>query len=793
MAWIDLLKLDGAGFAWLVDVSFDDFATVAYRWGTSSVHVGSDHYRGRICEGGLSKLTRGFGNENTVQAGMLSLLLNNTDLGVDWLMDRATVASQVFRARFRVKLLLYEVGNVAANQATKTLGTFKCIDFPSRDSANVSLQLSDDTMGFFNEPLVSPTLRDWKDDAGSDVDNCPLHASYGPQPAREWDVPLPLAFGDGRLDCFAADWDHGNDGTDGTPVGDMDGCRAIPVCVTTSTDAVTSDDVQYLWGVYGADVMLGTQKWAEGAGTTIFIPKQYTVPADSTIGVPGDTNTIWEPQKTQTISKDGVDWKLLWVKFNISAYQTWFQLTRNIVVGGAQPNGDIAPTANLVPEAPVAAATDYGKAFAAFAYFQAQGFPFSARTVDSQAQQLAPNVVKDLISYYSKGSSSDIDSTRFATALQMAPLAVSGVVLPHKPLESRFRYSNQPPPSDAITSGQLRQALVDICQSADLDLAMTWDGKLALYSSYFSFADLTATRVSIRETRCAQVQERVPSKGQRWAPYNRVYAVSPDGVPHGPFDNPDATIDWGATLERVLQGKWLQPFQAVNPLYSSTIWYSERRLESVVRPVIRFITDREGLQLDLGDLFNFTWSRGGSSGPYGSGAVFRVESISVDPKSLFVGIEAVWVDDLTTVNPYLIDDEILALRVQSSGGRTATVVDSDATVTFSSGDLVANGVVAKDVLVLGDSTQAINVFTRYRCIRILSVTDATHLELDTADLDFDAGAGVAVADWKILRGKQTYHTAVSDPVNYPSGSAMYGKAASDSDVYGDATAANVLL
>jgi len=804
VAFADVAAQDGIGWAWLLDVSFDNFATVSYRWSTFSCLVGSNQYEARIPQKGLSRLARAFGDENTIRAGDITVSLDNTDYGADWLVDRSTVASQVFRARFKLTLLVYPPGQFSSYQ-TKVCGTFKALTFPSRDRERVTLQLSDDTMGFFADALSSPTIREWIEDAGSNINTNPLFESFGPTPApnSDWDTPMPLAFGQGRLICFPAALDLSSDyvppgeATEGMLNSPMTGFRAIMVCATTSTADVIPTDLRQLWGVFGEDTMMGSSKWADGAGTTISIPKTYTTPHDtpSDIGPRDYTFTIWEPQKTQTLTKDGASWKLLWVKFNVDAYKLWFQASRKISVGGTQTDGSTTAVAYLVPQAPGSVLQSRAKMFGAFSHFQVTGSGFSGRTNTSVAGQTGIDVIRDLISYYSHGSASDVDTTRFDAARQMCPVGVSGILMPQRPVTTRFRYSPQAPPANALTNGHLQQALQDICQSADLDLAMTWDGKIAVFSSYFSFANLTTTRVVIDETRGNNVIERIPSKGQRWSPYNRVYVVDPSGVPHGPFDNPDASVDWGVVLERTLHGKWSYPFAPSEALYTQNVWFSQRRIESLVRPVIQFVTDRDGLQLDLGDLFDFTWSRGGgTSGPYNA-SVFRVESITVDPDTLAVGIEAVWVDDVRSVYPYLLDLEALTVRVASSAGRTVNVMDGDTEHTFSTGDLTTDGVVEGDVLVLLDATQAQNVFTRFRALRITAVLDAVTIETsgDPLPCDFSSPGGANVATWEIRKGALTYPTSSSDPTNYPSDGTMYGKASDDDDRYSDTGDANKLI
>lgn len=798
MAFADTIKLDGIGWVWLVDVSFDNFATVSYRWSDFSCRVGSNNYQARIPERGLSKLQRGFGQENTMQAGTVTMSLENTDFAMDWLVDRATYITQTLRARFRITLLVYPNSSFASYQ-TKVMGTFKCINPPSRDRERVTVQLVDDTMGLFDQVLTSPTIREWRDDVGSTVDTNPLHESFVPIPApnSDWDTPLPLAFGQGgRLNafCAAAAYDYGTLSAN-AQASSMRGMRVIPICATTSAADVTPNDVKYLWGVYGEDVMIGLDKW-EGAGSTIAIPRQFTIPnpsGNSTLFTPG-TYTIWEPMKSQVLTKDGASWRILWVKFDVGLYSSWFQFTRKI---GAGPNGNSSAVGYLVPQAPAAGqySVSDAKQMAAFTHFQVKGWPFSARTSPQTEFQFAPDVVRDLVVYYSRGSASDFDETRYATARQICQVHVNGVVLPQRPVTSRFTYSKSEPPADALSDGQLRRALSDIAQSADLDVAMTWEGKIAVHSSYFTFANLTATRVTLRETDEDAIIESIPSKGERWAPYNSLYVLDPSGTPHGPFDNPHPdAVAWGVKLERTLQGKWRRPFvDSSDATYSRGVWYDDRRVESVVRPVVRFIATRDALQLDLGDLFNFKWTRNGTAGPYNTTAVFRVEGIYVDPEDLIVGIEAVWVDDLTTVKPYLLDLEALTVRVASSAGRIVSVTDSQTELTFSSGDLVAEGVEVGDVVVLMDATQGVNTFSRFRCLRVSEVISVNELRTDDADLDFGAPAGASVATWEIRRGATTYPDSSSDPVNYPSDGDMYGKACGDTDIYSDSSAANLLL
>ncbi len=340
MAFNDLLPLDGVGHTWLLDVSFDDFASVAYRWSTVSVLVSGNQYEARISK--LGKLSRGFGTDGVPRAGTVSLLLENTDFGADWLVsgilgtDDST--ENAMKAHYRLKLALYQRSDPAGTLVTKTMGTFKCQDYPRRDLEVVTLQLIDDIDGLFRDLLVAPTIREWRDDAGSTATECPIHASLGPIPAVDWDVPVQLAFGTQYLKCFPAASQYASI-SQGSVI-------AIPVCATRATADVTTDDVRALRGVYADDVVMGNgdTPWPLWAGVNIGIPKTYTYD--------GESYTIWEPKRTQVLTKNGDTWQLIWVRFVPANYRAWFAIAHPFEVGGAQPDGSTTAQVNVVPYAP---------------------------------------------------------------------------------------------------------------------------------------------------------------------------------------------------------------------------------------------------------------------------------------------------------------------------------------------------------------------------------------------------------------------------------------------------------
>jgi hypothetical protein len=197
--------------------------------------------------------------------------------------------------------------------------------------------------------------------------------------------------------------------------------------------------------------------------------------------------------------------------------------------------------------------------------------------------------------------------------------------------------------------------------------------------------------------------------------------------------------------------------------------------------------------LELGDYFKLTWTRGPSiGGPYAS-TVFKCESITYAPNDDSVEISAVWCDDTQTEQQYLLDDETMLVR--SKGGLTGSADGHDTyTVAFGGTiDLATMGVVAGDILILRDSTQADDVFTRNAAFRITSTTPTTATVTGPTGLPSIPAGAVINADWSIIRGATTYPTAISDPTNYPSGGVMYGKTTDSSGVHSDSTAGNRLI
>ncbi len=73
MSFAQQLELDGRLLWWGLEVSFDDFATVSYRWGTMSTLLLGAQFEERIVS--LSNIQRGFGNNHLPVAAAFSVVV----------------------------------------------------------------------------------------------------------------------------------------------------------------------------------------------------------------------------------------------------------------------------------------------------------------------------------------------------------------------------------------------------------------------------------------------------------------------------------------------------------------------------------------------------------------------------------------------------------------------------------------------------------------------------------------------------------------------------------------------
>ncbi len=805
MSTIDeLLALDGRGLLWLIEVSFDNFATVDYRWSKggsgemptlASINA---YFEERILE--IGNIGRNFGQDHLPVANTTDLVLDNTDFVADWLFFRDTVGSQVFKARFRISLGLTELvdGYHQASVKTKMIGEYVCLDYPRADDRQVFLSLTDDSLGRLADLLVAPSLQDWIDDAGTTASNAVF---VGQDLAAFVDVhaPAPLQFGVGPYS--------------GTPLGIYTAPRAagstvgisnrqtlpILVCATRDSAVISVDDVTSLIGVYRKDV----ENRPDLAGYAMPIPRTTTDHL-------GNVTDIWTPYKTQTITKNGYDWKLLWIAFNTDAYAAWAQLTFTInpidlpptqsashakwpVGPGYKGYGNATSTSTLAPAI-----------FTSFAEFIVEGLCGSGINGKTTKAYNAVDVMRDLAEYYSSMGTAGIDTARFARARLACQMPVRGAIYGDG-VSAASRVSQQLSTNVLPYGiGTLRKAIAELAGSADLDVFVTSAGQVAVVAQGADFLTQTVVPVEIEEEKAKDIQTHIPSSGERWQPYNRIFVTSETGEQLGPADDPDAITEWGRILAKVFPGKWwagltwwIKDIESANQAYADAgnrpfLWRM-RGFEAKVRPILTFTTDLVPLGFELGDYFLFSWTRSGLSTVFAS-SMFRLEGMTIHPQDGSIEVSGVWMGDLQTDQPFLLDNEDLFVRAPGTSYGNLTLTSSSGDITVLGGDLVADGVVPGDLIRLRDTAEAGNEFKRNRDIRISAVIDDLDMTV-SGDLDFGSAGPyvVAAADWSIVRGATTYPSHASDPTNYPNGSAFFGKVSNFAGQFSDATPANKLL
>ncbi len=754
-----IAKTTGVGVAYLVEVSTDRFSTVSYYWGSKAGKLdGTNEADPRLL--GVGALHRALSPAGFA-ASSTSLALDNSDGGLDWLVSRATVESTLLKSKFRISLCVWDVTN-PSDTATKVLGVFVALNYPKRNGARIDIDLADNALSDACELALAPTLQEWLDDSGTNSTNAPFTPIARVVGTTDYNQPAPVAFNT-TVPAPLVGWDA------------TKSYAAVLLCATTDTAAVTTTDV--------TDVEMkvpGLNPRITPSSGWLGLPQTYTKG--------GLSVALWDAKKTQSITKDGKTWKLIWALL-------YLDNIRDYLVAEAF----IAPLTITVNNGytTVTVTRDFVDEVLVNAQFRATGFPLSGRSYYGLARTYgltAPAIIYDLLSSYSRELTlSDLDADSFNEVLASYPFTMPASFYSGGLLTQSATYGEQPS-RFTVGQGLLRRAVGNLCQSGFVDVATGWDGKfkaIATNVPYGATVDaFGGAAPSLDELLASNISDHIPSQGERWAPYNRIFVHHDQGT-YGPLDDAAAIASWGRVLTRDLRMSGVDYGQLLlwsgNAFGLSVGVYEMGFLESKVRPILSLMYPLDALTLELGDYFTFSWTRGGLAAPY-EDTLFRVESLTLNPNDCTVDVTAVWMGNLQTDLPFLLDDVSLYTRVSATFGRTVTVTDGDSLVIFSSGDLVADGVAAGDLLVLKDSTQADDVFTRFRAIRIVSVNSANEMNVDSTDLDFgpDSVSGIAVADWTIVRGATTFHTVSTDPTNYADGGYMYGKATSDADVFSGA-------
>lgn len=779
------------GAAIIMEASTDNFATVltvdgvVQRWSTvtgsftvpilgSPLHA----FDGRIASVGRHQ--RSLSADGLMAASTLSLVLDNTDGTFDWMTKPDTVTSTLLKARFRVALSLFDPSNPTF-EGGRLLGIFTCLDFPTRDEARVYLELADDSLAAA-DIATPPTLLDWSsqsdgtDFTGVEADfgnSTGIYAGidgfWGTDPRR----PLPLAFGGVKVPLIPTVRRWVNTLTRNSVTSTRVQCV---ICCTTLNNVVGPPD-SYLF-----------QLVAQREGLSLPLPPQ----------------AWYALNKSIEVTKSGKNWRIWFVDFDLS-----LMLAVPAIMNGLLQGQFGAPGA-------LVSSVDLGAFWEAFwtacgGGISVDAYPLSSHTYPVTTAPTATNpafaitcadIARDLIQQYSTGALT-ADTASFADVSASSPASRGQAYVGEIGLLSTARGET----SVVTQAGQLRGILRGLASSGQFDISVLPDGRAraiantATFAQYVTATGVALTRLDEERIVADSLRVRTPSQGQRWAPYNRVY-IETGGRRRGPFDHAANITAWGKPFTRVIDASYSAVETTIGDVFGIgdpqgfEVVEKQFALESRVRPVVSFRYGPEVLLLELGDSFQLSLTRGGASFPdtY-TDAIWKVEKLDYVHDTGQVEVEAVWVSDILTEVPFLLDDETLVTRASSAtyngGGVTASVLD-DTVVTFSAGNLISAGVAVGDILVLkdGDLNEAATEFAYNRGIRIVSVNSA--VELTVAETVGAVGGTVAVATWTILRGHTTYPTAVSDPTNYPDGSRMYGKAANvkTDGIYSNSDTAN---
>ena len=738
----ELVAWPGKGVNYLLEVSTDRFATVAYRYSLTSMVFGGQQYEGRIVD--VGNLQRGFGVDGLYAAGTVALKLANADGALDWMTAPSLVGSTVLRARWRLSLVVFDPTD-PTDAASRVLGVFTSLDWPRRDDAVVMVSLADDALGDAAELATAPTY--------AEVFGSPVPLDYVVDKNR----PVQLAFGGGgEAGAPTVRVWRGNGG--GTT-------RPLVLYATTQPDAAGATPPNF-W-CYALRTASG---W-------VLSPN------------PGNTSGafLYEIKTTGPIVKDGKTWYVHWVQLNLDEW--WKDAPtathlESLNLSGPRNLGGAGVTITNSGSPPDDILDAVGPITAWYWPGSSRSFvPVNTTsTYDAYGWGVTgSDVIFDLLTHYSKVAVADIVTATFDTVRDAWPGARVNGVISDAAQSSELNGESNP----MFQAGRLRAVLREVCRSSSTDLYAGWDGKLRVAGATADYTTIVAgfagTLPVLEETRVipGTLKVATPSPGERWAPYNRLYLSNAEGRVFGPFDNEANITAWGKPIPRSIEMKWVEGLgslgQGVGFATGQSGWASmsgRLPLESKVRAVVKFRYPLDAVLLDLADYFVMSVTRGGSGflDSY-SGQIWRVEALTVLGLTGLVEVTAVSSSDLITETAYLLDDETLQVVTSSAGhGGNPQVVNGSTTINFTGGSLITAGVLPGDILVLKDGTESALGFDRNRGLLIDGISSATALKINSNESTFFGGS-FTVATWEIRRGKFNLPTGGG---SYPDGSAMYG-------------------
>lgn len=790
----EVLK-EGRGAVFRLDLSGDGFSTIAWRFGDKGLEDLGDGVPMDARVVSFGTLSRAFAEDRSLSPATLDVTLANEDGALDALVDD-WAATLRLRARFYVGL--FEAG-VGWPITWKQLGEYVVADNPRRRGATISFGLEDISRELGD--IRTPTIAEWY---AADME-CPfywltpedratamLDSNWTKQLPVAWgDLPVPLTLFKGLVGGPAS-YDNGH----GLVSNRYQGLTAWVVCATLNdmppTDG-TVGDVAYQWKE-GVQANTNTTAPSDGSGNETAVNQANYMPRYTAHG--SYRWQVWRERKSGPVTIDGRDWYILWLEVDVLGWMAAQKAAKDsglrvdakghVYVPGVnlgnyditdyldqtnRPNGE--PTARYERESNWARACLQSDALQAWALRVSR-----VGVTQANVRQHPVDIIEDLAAM----AGALTDGARLTLARGTCP-STEGSFLLNAGAEQ------------AGSSG-VNEALSALGPSMDLDIFMTWAGKITCVGSNETLEASVGALPAFPEQELGEVSDWIPSRQQRGAYANRLELESQAeealtgplmeevgvgwyapraGLPRvlvGPFDFPDAPV---TTQERIitrtLSARWTPPsYLGLNP-------WSYRAVTATARKRISFVTGLRALTLELGDYFTLDWRRGLAAPALYEGTVFQAIGFALDPAACTVEVSALWSGDLRINRPYLLDEEALNYRIADAGGTTLVVEDGVDQVVRSGAFLsfVTAGVQVGDILVLKDASE----WLRCRALRITHVTASQLTVADEAPygLDFEAPGGATVSSWVIMRGASTAHTAVTDPTNYPLGSDGYGKVA----------------